>query len=179
MLKSKFEIILSFKERKNCARSNIYAKGATVLLGDACHPTLPYQAQGAAMAVEDGAVLGHLVSATAAKLQGEYKGSQEDIEKIKSALKLYEKLRKARTTVNVKGAIANRDFYHMPDGPQQRERDRILEAWDCDSESLPYIWGDKEYQQDLLGYNAVEDAKAAFQRWWNTLEHGGRASGRL
>src|SRR4051794_33605696 len=36
-------------------------QGHTVLLGDACHPTLPYQAQGAAMAVEDGAVLGHLL----------------------------------------------------------------------------------------------------------------------
>lgn len=28
------------------------------MLGDSCHPTLPYQAQAAAMAVEDGAVLG-------------------------------------------------------------------------------------------------------------------------
>src|ERR1700748_76062 len=36
-------------------------QGHTVLLGDACHPTLPYQAQGAAMAVEDGAVLGRLL----------------------------------------------------------------------------------------------------------------------
>ncbi|RJE21241.1 FAD binding domain protein [Aspergillus sclerotialis] len=32
-----------------------WCKNRTALLGDACHPTLPYQAQGAAMAVEDGA----------------------------------------------------------------------------------------------------------------------------
>jgi salicylate hydroxylase len=36
--------------------------GRVVLMGDACHPMLPYRAQGAAMAVEDAAVLGNLLS---------------------------------------------------------------------------------------------------------------------
>jgi 6-hydroxynicotinate 3-monooxygenase len=31
--------------------------GNVALLGDACHPMTPYMAQGAAMAIEDGAVL--------------------------------------------------------------------------------------------------------------------------
>ena len=34
-----------------------WSKGRVSLLGDACHPTLPFMAQGAAMAIEDGAVL--------------------------------------------------------------------------------------------------------------------------
>lgn len=34
--------------------------GRLILLGDSCHPMLPYRAQGAAMAIEDGAVLGAL-----------------------------------------------------------------------------------------------------------------------
>ena len=38
-----------------------WVKGSVALLGDACHPTLPYQARGAAMAVEDGATLGKLL----------------------------------------------------------------------------------------------------------------------
>ncbi|KAK7982182.1 hypothetical protein PG988_004420 [Apiospora saccharicola] len=36
-------------------------KGNVALLGDACHPSLPYQAQGAAMAVEGGAALATLL----------------------------------------------------------------------------------------------------------------------
>ena len=38
-----------------------YPSGKLALLGDACHATLPYLAQGAAMVVEDGAVLGALM----------------------------------------------------------------------------------------------------------------------
>ncbi|KIV86034.1 hypothetical protein PV11_01675 [Exophiala sideris] len=38
-----------------------WTKGSVALLRDACHPTLPYQGQGAAMAVEDGASLGRLL----------------------------------------------------------------------------------------------------------------------
>jgi 6-hydroxynicotinate 3-monooxygenase len=34
-----------------------WRKGRVVLLGDACHPMVPYMAQGAATAIEDGAVL--------------------------------------------------------------------------------------------------------------------------
>ncbi len=34
-----------------------WGEGRVVLLGDACHPMTPYMAQGAAMAIEDGAVL--------------------------------------------------------------------------------------------------------------------------
>lgn len=37
-----------------------WADGRAVLLGDACHPTLPFQAQGAVMAIEDGFLLAKL-----------------------------------------------------------------------------------------------------------------------
>jgi salicylate hydroxylase len=47
-----------------------HPSGKFALLGDACHATLPYLAQGAAMVVEDGAVLGALME----KL-GQSKGS--------------------------------------------------------------------------------------------------------
>ena len=38
--------------------------GRAVLLGDACHPTLPFQAQGAVMAIEDGFLLAKLCAET-------------------------------------------------------------------------------------------------------------------
>jgi len=37
-------------------------QGRVVLIGDACHPTLPFMAQGAAMAIEDAAILCNLLS---------------------------------------------------------------------------------------------------------------------
>tara|TARA_R110002060_G_scaffold31559_5_gene42138 strand:+ start:224 stop:523 length:300 start_codon:yes stop_codon:yes gene_type:complete len=55
-------------------------------LGDACHPMLPYLAQGAGSALEDGAALGVLLSTA---------DCREDLPK---ALKLYEQLRKTRST---------------------------------------------------------------------------------
>src|SRR2546427_6439158 len=35
----------------------LWSRGRLVLLGDACHPMKPHMAQGAAMAIEDGAML--------------------------------------------------------------------------------------------------------------------------
>ncbi len=39
-----------------------WTKGRVALLGDACHPMLPFMAQGAGMAIEDGVVLGRCLS---------------------------------------------------------------------------------------------------------------------
>jgi salicylate hydroxylase len=41
-----------------------WVEGAVALMGDACHPTLPYVAQGAAQAVEDAAVLAAVLALT-------------------------------------------------------------------------------------------------------------------
>lgn len=55
------------------------------LLGDACHPMTPYMAQGAAMAIEDAAVLSRC-------LEGVKRGG------ISEAFRRYEATRKERTT---------------------------------------------------------------------------------
>ena len=39
-----------------------WSRGSLVLLGDACHPLRPYMASGAAMAIEDGAVLARCIA---------------------------------------------------------------------------------------------------------------------
>ena len=55
-------------------------KGNFVLIGDSCHPMLPYLAQGANSSIENGGVLGRLLES---KLQ------------LPQAIKLYEQLRKS------------------------------------------------------------------------------------
>ncbi|CAK1367378.1 unnamed protein product [Cercospora beticola] len=140
-----------------------WVQGNAVLLGDACHPTLPYQAQGAAMAVEDGAVLGYLLSVYQRDLQAE--DGKLHAEPITSVLKLYEKMRKRRTTLNVAGADQNRIFYHMHDGPEQQERDAEMAGFDFEKGRSSRGWLDSEYNKDLLGYDAVEDAAAVYRQW--------------
>jgi len=69
------------------------------LLGDAAHPTLPYLAQGAAMAIEDAAVLTRALAMC---------------ETISEALKLYERNRIDRTSRIVAQSTANRELFHLP-----------------------------------------------------------------
>jgi salicylate hydroxylase len=130
-----------------------------VIIGDACHPTLPYQAQGAAMAVEDGVVLGNLLGRLAEDF------SQETAQaKVPTILELFEILRKKRTTLNVKGALANRHLFHMQDGEEQRQRDHDLRNYDGVSMS-PWQWVDPAYQGQLLGFDVVEDSNTKYEGW--------------
>jgi salicylate hydroxylase len=85
------------------------------LLGDACHPMLPYMAQGAAQSIEDGATL-------AACLAGVSRSE------IASALQRYEALRKPRTSWVQAASRANSITFHLPDGPEQRTRDAGMKA---------------------------------------------------
>lgn len=141
-------------------------QGTVTLLGDACHPTLPYQAQGAAMAVEDGAVLGQLL--TTAQSRRALPNSATELRVIiTDILRLYEILRKERTETNVRGAVQSREFYHLCDGNEQMERDNILSdlpksQW---TGYCKWNWGDAKYQQSLLGFDVLTDAAHEF----NTL----------
>jgi salicylate hydroxylase len=55
-----------------------FVKGPVLLLGDAAHPMLPFMGQGAAMAMEDGVVLGRCfaASATAAEAMARYEAAR-------------------------------------------------------------------------------------------------------
>lgn len=72
--------------------------GCVTLLGDACHPTLPFMAQGAAMAIEDAAVLTNCLSA------------DTDLSR---ALQRYENLRKPRTARIQRGSRRNAKVFHL------------------------------------------------------------------
>lgn len=77
-----------------------WSVGRVSLLGDACHPTLPFLAQGAAMAIEDGYILGRSLEAHAADVQ--------------LALKNYEAARTERTTRIVLRSTENGRRFHNP-----------------------------------------------------------------
>ncbi|KRB99899.1 salicylate hydroxylase [Hydrogenophaga sp. Root209] len=62
-----------------------WSVGTVTLLGDACHPMLPFMAQGAGMAIEDAVVLGRALTGAS------------DREQAAQALRRYEKTRQQRT----------------------------------------------------------------------------------
>ncbi|HEX2889981.1 FAD-dependent monooxygenase [Vineibacter terrae] len=74
--------------------------GRITLLGDACHPTLPFLAQGAVMAIEDGFVLARALAAHGAD--------------VVSALRAYEAARQERTACIIEGSAANTRRFHNP-----------------------------------------------------------------
>ena len=74
-----------------------WSDGRAVLMGDACHPMLPFLAQGAVMAIEDAYVLAREVSSAA---------------DLPDALKAYEACRKPRTSKVQAGARENASLFH-------------------------------------------------------------------
>ncbi len=71
-------------------------------------------AQGANSSMEDGAVLGYILAAVTSKAQ------------LPSALHLYERLRKERGEAIARETFAQRHDFHMPDGPEQEARDKLM-----------------------------------------------------
>ncbi|KAF2022177.1 FAD/NAD(P)-binding domain-containing protein [Aaosphaeria arxii CBS 175.79] len=137
------------------------------LLGDACHPSLPYQAQGAALAVEDGAIIATLLSLyqKAASL------TSTRIPTLPETLQLYEEIQKTRTTTLHLGSISNQKMYHLDDGPEQEERDRILKAatWveRPEGKAEPFLWIDYSYQYEMLSRDAIGDAR---RKWVDRVQ---------
>ena len=79
---------------------NKWSKGRFSLLGDAAHPMLPFVAQGAAMAIEDGIVLASSLSS---------------FENVELGLNDYENKRKCRTAKAQKTATRNAKIFHLSD----------------------------------------------------------------
>jgi len=86
----------------DCPPLKHWGKGPVTLLGDAAHPMLPYLAQGAAMAIEDAAVLGGCLMRTS--------------DDAASAMRAYEEMRLGRTARTQRAARRNGTVYHMGGG---------------------------------------------------------------
>ena len=90
-----------------------WGTGAVTLLGDAAHPMLPYLAQGAAMAIEDAAVLAQRLA--------------EARDNPAAAMRGYERQRRSRTARAQRAARRNGTIYQLG-GPAASLRSLALTA---------------------------------------------------
>lgn len=109
-----------------------------VLIGDACHPMLPYVSQGAAQAIEDAGLL-----TCALSLAGK--------EELDTALKVYEAVRKERGEKIQNSAAVTRKALHLVDGEEQRKRDLAIRDGGKEGGRNPDLWADREWQDFMWG----------------------------
>ncbi|MBU3672144.1 MAG: FAD-binding protein [Sinobacteraceae bacterium] len=83
-----------------------WSTSRATLLGDAIHPTLPYMAQGAVMAIEDAAVLSRCLSGA---------------EPIAAALDRYQRNRASRTARIVRESTEHGELFHITDAAEMRD----------------------------------------------------------
>lgn len=155
--RSNTELVERFRDwcpevRKLCAMTGQYLKwkladfdsldhwvsesGKVCLLGDACHPMMPYMAQGAAQATEDAAAI-------AAALRR--------CSSVSQALQLYEEVRKPRSTYVARNTRVLQEWLHLYDGPHRDLRDRMMAE---DDERNPIYWGWSKRKDWLFQHDA-------------------------
>ncbi len=106
-----------------------WGRDGVTLLGDACHPMLPFMAQGACQAIEDAAVLAHCLE-----------GVSPDDEAVDAALARYEAARRPRTAEIQTLSWRNRTTFHLPDGEEQVRRDAVL-SQPHDPTTMDWLYG--------------------------------------
>lgn len=122
-----------------------WVNGRVALLGDACHPALPFLAQGAVMALEDACILGRAF---------------DQFDTIETALDRYQKARIPRATKAVNGAYANTERFHNPAlaNPESAQK-YVNEQWDPDKVVDRYEWL-FEYDATTVALDSASSAAA-------------------
>lgn len=110
----------------------------------------PYVAQGAAQAVEDAGALGSILSSITSK------------EEIPIALEAYQLSRKARAEQVQQSGTLNRVALHLPDGPEQQQRDEMFRLAMKGGADSPDRWVDEKTRKILWEHDAEE---AALRTW--------------
>ncbi len=101
--------------------------GRVTLLGDACHSTLPFMAQGAVMAIEDGYILARCLA--------------ESPEEPEAALRRYERARRDRANRVVTGSSRMTDIFHNPELGDGRSAQAYMAAqWQPERTRERYEW---------------------------------------
>jgi salicylate hydroxylase len=116
----------------------VHPSGKACLLGDSCHPMLPYLAQGAAQAAEDSAVLRQCLA------------SYNDLH---AALKKYEDIRRPRASLIQSKTREHQYILHIEDGEEQKERDQKMRQND---EINPVFWGFEARRNWLFSHDAEQ-----------------------
>ena len=107
------QAIVDAADKDQCYRWSLHSRppirnwstARATIMGDAAHPTLPYLAQGAAMAIEDAAVLTRALEMSAS---------------IPEALQVYQRNRVDRTARVVEQSTFNRRLFHLPSVAEMR-----------------------------------------------------------
>lgn len=103
-----------------------WSVGRATLLGDACHATLPFLAQGAVMSIEDGVILGRCI---------------DKYDDPVAALKAYEQARVERTSKMVRGAKDNTARFHEGALATEEGAIKYMETeWSRDPITDRYDW---------------------------------------
>lgn len=122
-----------------------WSYGRITLLGDACHSMLPFMAQGAVMAMEDGFVLARAIA--------ERQGKPAD------ALADYERVRMARANRCVSAAERNRQVFHNEQLANADAASRyVSDQWNEDVVRSRYDWL-FAYDATSCSLDAHEDTK--------------------
>ncbi|KAL5321366.1 hypothetical protein ACEPPN_009323 [Leptodophora sp. 'Broadleaf-Isolate-01'] len=132
-----------------------WVQGSVALIGDACHPMLPYIAQGAANGIEDAAVLAAALTCTS---------------DVRLALGVFEAVRKERAEKIAASVSGTGKSLHLPDGPEQQKRDLAIRearrkqgAGEADTGDK---WRDQQWQLYMWGVDVM----------WETVEKWGELS---
>ena len=104
-----------------------WTNGRVTLLGDAAHPTLPFLAQGAGMAIEDGCVLARALEA--------------DPDNVERGLRSYEATRLERTMRIVQASAANAGRFHSDELAHADTAAAYVEReWQLEKPRSGYEW---------------------------------------
>ncbi|KAF3767661.1 FAD/NAD(P)-binding domain-containing protein [Cryphonectria parasitica EP155] len=136
-----------------------WSVGSVALLGDACHPTLPHLSQGAAMAIEDGAVIAEVLSRV----------PDTKPQTVSRALKAYEAMRKDRTTTLVDMAAYSGRQLHLGEGKAREERDRQFREHRESKGAIPDKWASPDVQKMIYEHDCVKDAAERFDQIFERL----------
>jgi salicylate hydroxylase len=142
--------VWSLRERPMLDRW-LHPKGNLVLLGDAAHPMLPYVGQGAASAMEDSVALAECLR------HGVAHGWE-----LRKSMQVYEDIRRPRTNHMREAGQKNRDYFHLPDGPEQLVRDAAL-AEESDTGKTPNQLNDMSKLREMYGYDIFEETRRQLQ----------------
>ncbi|KAK6386079.1 hypothetical protein LTS17_001653 [Exophiala oligosperma] len=116
----------------------VHPSGKVCLLGDSCHPMLPYLAQGAAQAVEDAAVLRQCLASS-------------EFETLGDALHKYESVRLPRASLVQEKTREHQYILHIDDGEEQKVRDGKMVV---NGDENPVFWGYEHRRKWLFSHDA-------------------------
>lgn len=131
-----------------------WVHGSVALVGDACHPTLPHLAQGAAQAIEDAAVLDVVLA----------RMPDRDPHSVNKVLRVYERPRKQRAETLIDLTAANDHELHLGEGAAKEEREKQFAALKQGKGPVPDKWADADVQRMIYRHDCMQVVQVSFDK---------------